>query len=102
MTLKYEPVSEELHETIANLGEQTALEIYLSILAEEGGAHGVTIEYTIENGVHIARTRGTLQDCGFALAYLLDGNTLMIVTVEFFNDTEASAYELLNQFLGTR
>ena len=102
LTLKYEPVSEELHETIANLGEQTALEIYLSILAEEGGAHGVTIEYTIENGVHIARTRGTLQDCGFALAYLLDGNTLMIVTVEFFNDTEASAYELLNQFLGTR
>ncbi|MBR5288860.1 MAG: hypothetical protein IKU34_09790 [Clostridia bacterium] len=96
------PMPDNLRDMTAGMGEQTGLEIFLSMWAAEAGLEGVTIEYANENGVHSVRSSGILEETGTGFALLLDGDTLTYLTVAVSEEREAAAYALVNQVLGTR
>ena len=96
-----EDMPENMRDAIVGMGEQTALEIYLSILADTVyGAQGVTIEYTSRHyDMAMVRTSFMYKNRAVGLSYMRDGNTLYTI-VTACEGTEADGLKMLNDVLG--
>ena len=95
----YQDVPDDLRGMIDSMGVQTALEIYLSIWANEAGVEGITIDYAQrEDGVHIVTSTFVYQQYVEGTACLLDGDALWHIVIE--TDTgEEAARALLDSVL---
>ena len=92
-------VSDNMRGAIDGMGVQTALEIYLSIWANEIGVEGITIDYAqCENGVHVVTSTFMDDQGAVGLAYLLDGDTLWLLYLGMDADEE-TARKVLEQMI---
>lgn len=99
LTASYAAVSDNIRGAIDGMGVQTALEIYLSIWANEAGVEGITIDYApCENGVHVVTSTFMFDQGTVGLAYLLDGDVLWQLWLGMDADEE-TARKLLDEVL---